>query len=301
MMLTIVESVAGDLSAPEKARPYFESACVSLYSAGISNPRASRRLVTNIDVPEDCRRILDNMDCEVIRQPFNDFDCGSDVPWRLAYYKLCALQTIADETGANAYLLLDTDTWVGNSLTDLESELVRGGVVLYDLHASLSEPDRALMRQEYAELTGGDATHARFFGGELVLGDSAGLGFLLNGCRDVMERMERTGIFSKRGDEFLYFAADALGLLPAVTDANPYIARCWTGRYYSAPRWEDRAILHLPSEKVYAFPKAFRALAKTGGIDGGRFLRWCGLRSSKRRLDPAWICARLLERASVKR
>lgn len=136
------------------------------------------------------------------------------------------------------------------------------------------------------------------WGGEFVCGDSEELGTLLNGCDEVYVRMKEMGISSERGDEFLlYAAANRVGL--PVYPANAYVRRVWTGRYFTPCRHESYAVLHLPAEKNYAFPRAWKALEQGSLISTKRFTRWCGLRPSRRPLDLAWAATRVLQKAGV--
>lgn len=99
-MRVLLESIACDSLEPEKVRPYFESTCVSLYSASQSNPDTLRMLVINIEVPGDLREILETMGRKTVKQPFDNFDCGQDVTWGLTHHKPCALKRVA-EMGSN--------------------------------------------------------------------------------------------------------------------------------------------------------------------------------------------------------
>lgn len=109
-----------------------------------------------------------------------------------------------------------------------------------------------------AQALGFEASSAMCWGGEVICGSSSELGSLLDCCESVQRRMEQFGVYSDRGDEFLLFAAGAAGLLPAFRRLNPYIARIWTGRYFTPCEWGSKTVLHLPSEKGYAFPLAFK-------------------------------------------
>lgn len=109
--------------------------------------------------------------------------------------------------------------------------------------------------------------------------------------------MEQFGVYSDRGDEFLLFAAGAAGLLPAFRRLNPYIARIWTGRYFTPCEWESKTVLHLPSEKGYAFPLAFKKIAGGSDLFENSFERLCGLRPSRRPLDIRWLAHGLLAKA----
>ena len=168
---------------------------------------------------------------------------------------------------------------------------------MIDLHAPLSNEDRKKMELDLrcigVEMT---TTVIPFYGGELLCGGTLALRSLLDSCAYVHKEMISRGYVSERGDEFLYYACLAIKSMPVISPANAYAARCWTGRYYSVPRWEDLTVLHLPAEKVYSFPRAYRRLEKLGGLDSVWFERSCGLRLSRRPIAPRWAVKRLLDR-----
>lgn len=168
---------------------------------------------------------------------------------------------------------------------------------MYDLHARLSDSDFLRMREDFSALNIKKvSSQETFFGGEILCGKSDSLGRLLDGCAAIQQRMIERKYVSNRGDEFLLYSAGVAGLLPSVWSANPYIARCWTGRYYSVPRWEECAILHLPAEKVYSFPRAFKKLACSGSIEASWFEKSCGLRASRRPVSPRWAVKRVYDK-----
>ena len=173
----------------------------------------------------------------------------------------------------------------------------RGGVALYDLHARLSDSDFLKMRKDFSALNIKEGSSQQvFFGGEILCGKNASLKRLLDACAVIQQCMIERKHVSDRGDEFLLYSAGVAGLLPPVSSANPYIARCWTGRYYSVPHWENYAILHLPAEKVYSFPRAFEKLARSGSIESSWFEKSCGLRVSRRPISPRWAVKRICDK-----
>lgn len=171
-----------------------------------------------------------------------------------------------------------------------------GGVGFYDLDARNDNPVMTKMTQT-AQALGFEVSSATCWGGEVICGSSAELGSLLDFCESVQRRMEQFGVYSDRGDEFLLFAAGAAGLLPAVRRLNPYIARIWTGRYFTPCEWESKTVLHLPSEKGYAFPLAFKKIAGGSDLFENSFERLCGLRPSRRPLDIRWLAHGVLVKA----
>lgn len=302
-MRAIIESVAWDEGKATGAnvykgkgpRPYFESAAVSLWSAKKSNPDWDAVLVTNTDVPSDVAKVLSNFGTKVVKQPFEKFSFPFDLPWHLAYYKLCALDAVVAACTYESLCMLDTDTWVRKSLDELIE--ASGGVSMIDLHASMADENRQIMDGDLDALGIKASSEATpFYGGELICGRTKALQSLLDGCLQIHEAMVSSGYSSKRGDEFLIYACASTGHLPSVVPANPYIARCWTGRYYSVPRWEGLSVLHLPAEKVYSFPWAYKRLAKVGKIDPVLFERKSGLRHSRRPLSLPWMTKRLMDK-----
>lgn len=104
--------------------------CVSMRSVAQSNPGVDRILVTNIELPRDCKEVLDRDGVRIVNQPFDKFAFSRDVEWYLAYYKLCALQAVLDEGNYDELLMLDTDTWVRKPLDGLFAEISGGGRVI---------------------------------------------------------------------------------------------------------------------------------------------------------------------------
>lgn len=168
---------------------------------------------------------------------------------------------------------------------------------MIDLHAPLADRDRRALETDLKHIgIEKPECFLPFYGGELLCGGVSELRLVLDACSYVHRKMVSHGYVSKRGDEFLLYASSALGSLPTVVSANGYATRCWTGRYYSVPRWEDLAILHLPAEKVHTFPRAFKKLNHMGQIDPAWFERSCGLRQSRRPVSPLWMAKRSLDK-----
>lgn len=300
--LTVIECVTWDGKDGTRGirglglRTYFECAAVSMYSLFKTNPSARLLLYTNAMIPAEVLKVLDSIGCEVKFQPFDSFVFGDETDWHDAYYKLCVLKHAVENEFSDYWLLLDTDTWVSGSLDGAIKDCPQDGVMLYDMHAPFNDGDRVVMHRELSALLGHDAPFATFCGGEFILGDTAGIKHLADGCEEVYRRMVDTKHYSKRGDEFLYYAADGMGLMPALRPANPYLSRCWTGRGYSVPDWTRSIVLHLPMAKTYGFPKSFGVLKKRGYIRPQYFYKVCGLRKQRRPFDLKWGTKRFLDK-----
>lgn len=171
---------------------------------------------------------------------------------------------------------------------------------MVDVHCSLSHENRLMMERDFEDLAYGPAPAASAcWGGEFVCGDSGSIGRLLGHARDAFGRMESRGIWSERGDEFLYFCSGALE--PAlIRPANAYVARMWTGRHWDVRRHEGLSVLHLPAEKSNAFPRALARLRRGELVSSDVFRRWCGLLPSKRPFDPAWAARRVCQKIGEK-
>lgn len=166
------------------------------------------------------------------------------------------------------------------------------------LESCLGDADRLAMEQAYGDLGlgWGRSSVPTCWGGEFVCGDAASLGSLLAGCDEAYARMCDLGVVSERGDEFLLYASANRSGFPAA-HANAYVRRVWTGRYFTPCRHESYAVLHLPAEKNYAFPKAWKALERGDLVDAEVFAGWCGLRPSRRPLDLVWGLTRAMQKA----
>lgn len=169
---------------------------------------------------------------------------------------------------------------------------------MIDLHSTMHDSDRMKMNADLECLAiEAPSELIPFYGGELLCGGKTSLQSFLAACSNIQKRMISLGHVSERGDEFLYYACLAENSVPEITSANAYAARCWTGRYYSVPRWEDLAVLHLPAEKVYSFPRAYKQLVKSGSVDSTWFEQSCGLRLSRRPISPLWLLKRSFDKA----
>lgn len=133
-----------------------------------------------------------------------------------------------------------------------------------------------------SQALGFEASFATCWGGECICGSSDGLRALLESCGDVQRRMEDCGEYSDRGDEFPALCVRCREVAALCPQVEPLHRRIWTGRYFTPCEWASKAVLHLPGEKAYAFPIAFKRIVARRGLAEGGFERLCGLRPGKR-------------------
>lgn len=279
------------------AAGYVKSTLVSLASARRENPGCDIALYCNEPIAAKYAKVADRLGVKVRVVPFDDYVFKSGLTWRLAFYKLCALKHALGE-GYDSICLMDTDTWSRGPVTDLLGS--QGGVFMVGLESHLADKDRVAMEQAYSKLGLGweRVSFPTCWGGEFVCGDARGLEALIDGCDKVYARMCELGVSSERGDEFLLYAsANRVGF--PVYCANAYVRRVWTGRYFTPCRHESYVVLHLPAEKNFAFPRAWKSLEQGTLPSTEKFSSWCGLHPSKRPLDLAWATARVLQKAGV--
>lgn len=278
-------TIAADAGA--QVSDYLRLAAVSLASARTHNPECDVALVTNVEVPSEFMPLFADVGIEVIPCPFDEFRFDASTPWSLAFYKLRALDHVVRTRDYDNILLLDADTYVTASLADVWKECSRH-VLLLNIQHSLSAPQAEQMNREHAELFGREAFLTNY-GGEFVAGSREKLRRFLDTCAGIHRRMVERRFTTRHGDEFILSAAaeQSLGL---VKDAGAYASRYWTQSFYLvSTNHQSNAVCvwHLPAEKRFALPRAYRYLARHGHVPSARRMRaWCNLPVARRPVNP---------------
>ena len=118
---------------------YYRCLVVALASAKAQNPGCCVALVTNAPVPAPFDAQLAAAGCEVWACPFDTFRYPADLPWSLAFYKLCALGWVLENKGFDRLAMVDCDTYTQYPLDDLFREAAEA-VLLYQVPHPASQP-----------------------------------------------------------------------------------------------------------------------------------------------------------------
>lgn len=267
-MNAVMCSVASKEGDFEQAISYVNQAIVALNGVKSSE----KLLVTNIEFFTDkYKKIFIDNSIKVIYKKFDDFVFPDNVPWKLAYYKLCALKYVVDNCDYEAIINVDTDVLFIRDEVKIFNEF-DDRIMLYYLPYSSFHQDRKQFLNELIKFYNLDSK-INYFGGEFIGGKIESLKKYLDECHKIYENMKRNNFYSMRGDEFiLSLAAHKFELI----FSNPYIDRYWTGRNYEVSTnyyYSEIVILHMPNEKNNGFEKAFKLIEKNKFISLKKFVK----------------------------
>lgn len=247
-----LEGYRENAAANRGAAVYYRCIVVALASAKARNPGCCVALVTNTAVPAPFAAQLAAAGCEVWTCAFDAFRYPAELPWSLAFYKLCALRWVLANRSFDRIALLDCDTYTQYPLDDLFREASEA-VLLYQVPHPASQPMAAAISRccDAAWPAGAPHTLAHY-GGELVAGSAALLGGFLDLCADADAALRAANTLPQDGDEVLLclaaWRAGRIGL--PVRGANAYIGRYWLGarHYFVSTDYclTPVCVLHLP-------------------------------------------------------
>ncbi len=238
----------------QKRKIYMKDLVVSLTSAKLKNPEDEVLLVTNRDVPEPFLEQLKVCGIKNVVIPYDKYVMPKEFAWSLAFFKLCVLDYLANQTEYSHCLLLDTDTITMHSFHDLWEE-AQHGLMLYPVNHTYEHPDRADIREDYLKLYPQENENIVHYGGEFICGSRLCLQEFLKECDQVYQRMmEHVDCTNKKlGDEaIIAMAAANYKKLHHVIEAGAYIFRYWTEKNYLIATntvHNPVCIWHLPAEK----------------------------------------------------
>ena len=275
---------------PNQGRAVYDRGLVvGVASARACHPVCRVALVTNASVPEPYAGQLPAAGVEVLRCPFDSFRFPADLPWSLAFYKLCALRWVLAHTGCDRCLMLDADTYTQRPLDDLWREADQA-VLLYQVEHPASQPMAAAISRRADALDPAGAPHClTHYGGELVAGRADRLRAFADRCAAVYGEMTAAGVLPEEGDEAILAIAawrSALAGEP-VRSANAYLARYWLGaRFYFVSTGyclTPLCVLHLPGQaKNRQLLLLYRYYTRRGHFPPDRTVwRWCGLPAAR--------------------
>jgi hypothetical protein len=257
------QSTIEDKSMQEKKIDMYLRCCiVSLVSAKMHNSDCDVALITNIALPEPYKSQCDNYGILIIQKEYDSFKFDKTMQWSLAFYKLCALKYAVEALDYERYLMVDSDTFFLSKLADVWKES-DSNILLYDTAHKLSSEQMQTMNAEYYALYGKKVLLTQF-GGEFVCGNQTLLKVFLDECVSIYTDMQEKNFKTTRGDEFI-IAIAAYKYKRIIKNANPYIFRYWTGRFYLvSTNYRYVNILHIPNEKEVGFLYLYRYISKKG-------------------------------------
>lgn len=245
---------------------YYMNAFVCLKSCLEHNHDIDVMVVTNYDMNERLKSQFTDAGIKIQKIPFDKYIYSTKALWRLAYYKLCALEYVVNELDYDMYINLDTDVYCVDGLDDMWDEM-QSGIMLYNVGHRLSHKDR----QDIINMTEPYFSERRnivHYGGELIGGTKAALKEFLYNCHDIYaktyeEIMEKK--IDNLGDEFILSIAASL---VSVREAAPYLFRYWTipSFFLVSSNWKNNPVClwHLPAEKKRGMIKLYHYFCRHG-------------------------------------
>lgn len=249
-----------------RLKTYLMNCCVALISAKIYNSTDDVALVTNIDVPNPYKELLQKNNVMIIYAPYNDFFFCNEYKWSLAFYKLCALKYVLENYMYENYMYLDSDVYVQKSVINIWKECANN-ILLYDVVVGLEHKEYNEFCQETEKILR-DKVMITHYGGELFAANRENALIFMSRCEDIFNVMKRNEIVTTFGDEYILSIA-AYFEKNLVKNAAPYIQRYWTGRMRIVPinyKFEPVCILHVPAEKEIGMVKIYRKFFSKGKI-----------------------------------
>lgn len=274
----------------EKSDIYIKNAIVSLASCEGEN--IEKILVSNIVKFENkYLNLFKKFNIKVIYCKFDKFYFNKDIPWQLAYYKICALDYVLNNFEYSSYLLVDTDTIFIRKLDENFWKECQNVSLLYLPYSKLYK-DRRLFLEECKKYFNCNCD-LNYYGGEFICGNRNNLKIYLDECNNVWKKMVDFNIYSVRGDEFIWsFAANSV---KNISFANPFIERVAISfnLYYASTEYayDDCKILHLIGEKETGLIYVYNYLLRHNSFPKLNKLRKIfGLKKAKRSLFSYTSC-----------
>lgn len=243
----------------ESIEVYLKNCCVACVSARTNNNQDTDvALVTNYDVPEKYKNILDKYGVSIITCRFESFSFGASYSWSLAFYKLCALKYVVNEFIYDNYAYLDSDVYVQGSFTHLWDECSRN-ILLYDILYGYNDKNYDKFLNEIKSFDQSLEPYITHYGGEFFAANRDNCKLFIDECELVYNRMAALDFKTTFGDEFITSIA-ASKMRGVVKNAGCYVFRFWTGTYRIVSniyKCNPVAILHVPAEKEHGMINLF--------------------------------------------
>lgn len=264
---------------------YMKNIFVSLKSAKLHNPQDDVMLIANADVPKKYQMLFYEHGIKLQVIPYESFVMPKTFDWSLAFFKLCALEYLAERTDYEHILLIDADTITMHSYEELWEE-TDYGLLLYGVGHSMRHHDRTLIKADYRSLYPDGQDNIVHYGGEFICGSSEYMKRFVKTCRQVYNTMRESGfaVSERTGDETILSIAAAQS--DFIIDASPYVYRFWTEEFYlisTVTVSNPVAIWHIPNEKKTGFVRTFEYFDKHGAFPKPeKAARMFGITAAKR-------------------
>ena len=215
-------------------------------------------LVTNIDVPNIYKEVLEQAGVKIILYEFDQFNFDGNYTWSLAFYKLCTLYHAVTELNYDNYAFMDSDVYVQSDFSDIWKEC-RQKILLYDICHGLQTEDYQRFLNEVGEFTGMESIGTTHYGGEFFAANKENSKLFVDECLIVYKEMMHKSFKTSCGDEFITSLA-AIRMNDKVRNAGAYVYRYWTRRFHLMStnyQYNPVAVLHVPQEKDFGMIRIF--------------------------------------------
>lgn len=245
---------------------YLKNCCVACVSAKKNcKDNTDVALVTNIDVPTEYKKVLEQNGVKILRYNFDKFNFDGKYTWALAFYKLCALYHATEELDYDNYAFMDSDVYVQTEFSDIWKECGLK-ILLYDICHGLQTEDYQRFLKEVSEFTGKEALGVTHYGGEFFAANKDNAKMFVVECLDIYRKMMEKQFKTSCGDEFITSLA-AARMEGDVRNAGAYIYRYWTRRFHLMStnyQYNPVAVLHVPQEKDFGMIRIFDKYVSLG-------------------------------------
>ena len=295
--LSEAQSGANIGNITDRQELYYKLCCTALVSAAMHNGNETDvALVTNRQVPQKYKRILEMNNVLIFYKEFDNFRFQNDYKWCLAFYKLCAFKHVVDCCDYDFYAYLDSDVYIKGSFDNIWQEC-RYNIMLYDFNSGLNERFYRRFLGEVEDFTSnsGIVTH---YGGEFCACSKENALILTKHMQEIFDRMYANGFVTLAGDEFILSLSANL-LKERVKNAGAYVFRFWTGEYRivtTAYKYNSNmCVLHCPQEKNRGLLKIFDRYIAVGKLpDINKVYRMLHLNRRRLRIVLGEIKAKLI-------
>ncbi|MBE5895306.1 MAG: hypothetical protein E7285_06530 [Lachnospiraceae bacterium] len=276
----------------EKLNLYMKNIVVSLTSAKLKNPADEVMLITNITVPQPYASLLDEAGISVRKVPFDCYLVPKRFSWSLAFYKLCVLRYLAEQTEYEKILLLDTDTITMHSFEHLWKE-AEHGLMLYNINHAYNHPYRGQIvacRDKFFPECKDNVVH---YGGEFLCATREVLSAWMEECNHVFSTVmaDENAVPENIGDEEISALAAVFYRKKApIYEAGAYIYRYWTFKKFYLISTNTVSnpvcIWHLPGEKDSGILRMYGYYVKNKSYPAPeKAIRYFGIAKAKRPLS----------------
>ena len=182
------------ISSNKRMLVYMKNVSVALVSAKRYNPEVECALVTNLsdeEIPAEFHEIFTRESIKIFHFSFDEFRFDNNMPWGLAFYKLCALSHVLRETDYENFLYLDSDVYIQASLKSIWQEL-QENILLYDINEGLNNPSFLGVLEEVRKFYH-DKKFITWYGGEFVAASRENAENFINEARKVFNVIKDSG------------------------------------------------------------------------------------------------------------